>query len=101
MPACVQARMVSHQRGGNLILVSAPLPCLVCPQATPETNSLSLSLSLSLQGQELMILEAMKMEHTIPAPFAGRVGMVSHMVGDLVDEGSVLVTLEAPDDRSK
>lgn len=48
-----------------------------------------------------MILEAMKMEHTIPAPFAGRVGMVSHMVGDLVDEGSVLVTLEAPDDRSK
>lgn len=46
------------------------------------------------QGQELMILEAMKMEHAVPAPFAGKVGVVSYMVGDLVDEGSILVTLE-------
>lgn len=51
---------------------------------------------LSRQGQELMILEAMKMEHAVPAPFAGKVGVVSHMVGDLVDEGSILVTLELP-----
>lgn len=48
-----------------------------------------------------MILEAMKMEHTVPAPFAGKVGMVSHMVGDLVDEGSILVTLEMAEDLSK
>lgn len=53
------------------------------------------------QGQELMILEAMKMEHTVPAPFAGKVGMVSHMVGDLVDEGSILITLEVAEDPSK
>lgn len=55
-----------------------------------------LLLFLSRQGQELMILEAMKMEHAVPAPFAGKVGVVSHMVGDLVDEGSILVTLELP-----
>lgn len=43
-----------------------------------------------------MILEAMKMEHAVPAPFAGKVEVVSYMVGDLVDEGSILVTLELP-----
>eukprot|EP00752_Nemacystus_decipiens_P005299 g4807.t1 len=46
------------------------------------------------KGQELIILEAMKMEHAVPAPFAGNVGAVSYVVGDLVDEGSTLVTLE-------
>ncbi|CAB1104394.1 unnamed protein product [Ectocarpus sp. CCAP 1310/34] len=46
------------------------------------------------KGQELMILEAMKMEHTVPAPFAGKVDLVSYVAGDLVDEGSVLITLK-------
>ncbi|CAN0098787.1 unnamed protein product, partial [Ectocarpus fasciculatus] len=31
------------------------------------------------KGQELMILEAMKMEHTVPAPFAGTVDSVSYV----------------------
>lgn len=41
-----------------------------------------------------MILEAMKMEHTVPAPFAGKVDLVSYVAGDVVDEGSVLITLK-------
>lgn len=51
-----------------------------------------------LKGQELIILEAMKMEHTVPAPFAGTVDIVSYAVGDLVDEGSTLITVKLPCD---
>ena len=48
------------------------------------------------QGQELVILEAMKMEHVIAAPSAGTVDMTHFIEGDLVDEGAVLVTLRPP-----
>lgn len=57
-----------------------------------------LFLALFNKGQELIILEAMKMEHTVPAPFEGTVGTVSYAVGDLVDEGSILITLQLPGD---
>ncbi len=46
------------------------------------------------KGQPLLILEAMKMEHTIVAPVAGTVLSVPYGVGDQVDEGVDLVTLE-------
>ncbi|CAM9273882.1 unnamed protein product [Scytosiphon promiscuus] len=52
------------------------------------------------KGQELMILEAMKMEHAVPAPFAGTVDVLSFLPGDLVDEGSVLLSLKAPGDQN-
>ena len=45
-------------------------------------------------GQALMVLEAMKMEHSIVAPHAGEVMAVRFGVGDLVAEGEELVTLE-------
>lgn len=50
------------------------------------------------QGQELMILEAMKMEYTVPAPSAGTVDLAHFSEGDLVDEGAVLVTLRPSED---
>ena len=42
-----------------------------------------------------MVLEAMKMEHTIAAPSAGRVASVLAAAGELVEEGAELVVLEA------
>jgi biotin carboxyl carrier protein len=42
-------------------------------------------------GQTLLILEAMKMEHEIRAPHAGRVGKVAFRPGDQVDAGALLV----------
>lgn len=50
----------------------------------------------SWKGQELIILEAMKMEHIVTAPSAGTVETVLFVEGDLVDEGVVLVTLAPP-----
>ena len=44
-------------------------------------------------GQPLLVVEAMKMEHTIRAPEAGTVKAVRFAVGQRVQEGSTLVEL--------
>lgn len=46
------------------------------------------------QGETLMVLEAMKMEHTIQAPFAGIITAIYFNIGQVVQEGSKLVDLE-------
>ncbi|WP_144637364.1 acetyl/propionyl/methylcrotonyl-CoA carboxylase subunit alpha [Bordetella genomosp. 13] len=47
------------------------------------------------KGQPLLVMEAMKMEHTISAPADGEVREVFYGVGDQVTEGAELVALEA------
>jgi len=47
------------------------------------------------RGQALMVLEAMKMEHTIAAPADGVIERVNFAPGDLVDEGAELITVAA------
>ncbi len=47
------------------------------------------------RGQPLLILEAMKMEHTIAAPAEGHVVEIRPAVGDQVEEGTTLVSFEA------
>ena len=46
------------------------------------------------EGQLLLILEAMKMEHRITAPVSGIVKQMRVSVGDQVDNGELLVVLE-------
>ena len=46
------------------------------------------------RGAPLLILEAMKMEHTIVAPAVGRLRAFRHAVGDQVSEGAELVDFE-------
>jgi 3-methylcrotonyl-CoA carboxylase alpha subunit len=46
------------------------------------------------KGKALIVLEAMKMEHTIAAPIAGVVTAVNFGVGDRVPEGADLVDLD-------
>jgi len=48
------------------------------------------------KGASLVVLEAMKMEHTIAAPAAGVVVAVNYGVGDRVAEGADLVDVEDP-----
>ena len=46
------------------------------------------------RGQPLLIVEAMKMEHTIAAPADGVVKQVRYRVGEQVEEGAELVDFE-------
>ena len=46
------------------------------------------------KGAPLLVLEAMKMEHTISAPHAGTVKAFRFAAGDQVDEGVELVEFE-------
>src|SRR5207245_8266655 len=48
------------------------------------------------RGQPLMIIEAMKMEHTVGAPADGVVEAVRFAPGDPVEEGAELIVLAAP-----
>lgn len=43
------------------------------------------------RGQPRVVLEAMKMEHTIKAPQAGTVQTLRYAVGDQVEDGALLV----------
>jgi 3-methylcrotonyl-CoA carboxylase alpha subunit len=47
------------------------------------------------KGAPLIVMEAMKMEHTIGAPTAGRVAEVLYGVGDQVADGAQLLVMEA------
>ena len=47
-----------------------------------------------IKGQELLIIEAMKMEHKVKAPYAGMVKAVNFKVDDKVDIGQLLVDVE-------
>jgi 3-methylcrotonyl-CoA carboxylase alpha subunit len=49
------------------------------------------------KGQPLVVIEAMKMEHTIAAPRDGVVAAVNFAAGDLVEEGAELIALGEAD----
>jgi propionyl-CoA carboxylase alpha chain len=51
------------------------------------------------EGQPLLVLEAMKMQHTIAAPHAGTVTELDVAVGDQVTGGAVLVVVDNPEER--
>ena len=67
--------------------LSTTLPGVVVSIAVKEGDSV-------VPGQTLLVIEAMKMEHAIKAPRAGRVKALKYRVGDRVREGSALAELE-------
>jgi 3-methylcrotonyl-CoA carboxylase alpha subunit len=70
--------------GGRL---TAPMPGKIVQVAVKPGDVVE-------RGAALMVLEAMKMEHTIAAPAAGVVGELLYAAGDLVEEGAELLLLE-------
>ncbi len=67
--------------------VTAPMPGII-------TAVLAKAGAKTLRGEPLVIMEAMKMEHTLKAPADGTVAKVNYAVGALVEEGAVLVDFE-------
>ncbi len=68
----------------------APMPGSVVRVAVSEGEVVA-------AGQLVVVLEAMKMEHTVLATSAGRVTEVTVAEGDQVETGRVLVVVEADD----
>ena len=48
-------------------------------------------------GQELVILEAMKMQHALAAPVSGKVTALKYAVGEVVEEAALVFSIEAGD----
>jgi 3-methylcrotonyl-CoA carboxylase alpha subunit len=71
--------------GGRLI---APMPGKVIAVLTEAGAKVPC-------GRPLIVLEAMKMEHTLKAPEDGTVKRVRYAVGDLIEEGEELIEFEA------
>ena len=74
------------QGGASGDRVTAPMPGrIVVVKAKPG--------DVVVEGQELLVMEAMKMELTLRAPRGGRVETVQAAAGDFVDADAVLVKL--------
>ena len=67
--------------------LAAPMPAKVTALLVGKGDGVT-------AGQTLVVLEAMKMEHSLRAPADGTVTAVHYGVGDLVEEGSDLLSLE-------
>ena len=52
------------------------------------------------EGQALVVVEAMKMEHTVRSAEAGTVTEIRHAAGDRVDAGDLLVVIQPRDEAS-
>ena len=67
----------------------------VLPEATVAEATLDSSFDCEVAaGELLVVVEAMKMEHSIRAAEAGEVTAIHCAEGDLVEEGRVLVALQ-------
>jgi 3-methylcrotonyl-CoA carboxylase alpha subunit len=74
-------------------VLTAPMPGQVIRQMVAAGDRVS-------AGAPLLVLEAMKMEHTVAAPADGRVAALYVAAGDQVEEGIVLLDFERATDAS-
>jgi 3-methylcrotonyl-CoA carboxylase alpha subunit len=68
--------------------LSSPMPGKIIALLAQVGESLE-------RGAPLLVLEAVKMEHTINAPSEGKVTAFNYGIGDQVSEGDLLVVFEA------
>ena len=85
----VLASAAEDGAGGDV--VAAPMPGLVRAVMTHVGAEVA-------QGDPLLVLEAMKMEHTLRAPRDGVVAELLAAVGDQVSDGTILLALEPSND---
>jgi biotin carboxyl carrier protein len=85
VPRFADPNAVSH--AGSLL---APMPGGVVRVLTTRGAAVT-------AGQPLVVLEAMKMEHTVAAPVDGIVAEIAVAPGDQVNTGQVLAVVEEPE----
>ena len=83
----VDPRLASQAATGTAGRLVAPMPGAIIRIAVEPGQEVT-------KGTALVVVEAMKMEHTVAAPRDGRIKAINFAVGDLVDEGAELLVLE-------
>ncbi len=78
------AELEDEQAGGSL---NAPMPGKILSITVQPGDTVEV-------GQLLVVQEAMKMEHSITAPYAGTVTELFFTIGDQVTEGAALLAIE-------
>lgn len=104
---------VTVEEGGSGAASTTPAPKMAAPKAAPKAAPAGAQGSVKVnspmpgkivsvkanagqavkKGEAIMVLEAMKMENEIVAPQDGTVASVNVAVGDSVEAGAVLATL--------
>jgi glutaconyl-CoA/methylmalonyl-CoA decarboxylase subunit gamma len=104
-PEDVEALPVAATVAAPVVAPAAPRPVRTAAPTAPASNSLSVTapipgviISIGVkegdmvkQGQELCILEAMKMKNAIRAPRPGKIASLRVAVGDHVNHGQALM----------
>ena len=83
----IDPRLASLAATGTAGRLVAPMPGTIIRIAVSAGQEV-------VKGAPLVVVEAMKMEHTVAAPRDGRIKALNFAVGDLVDEGAELLVLE-------
>ena len=86
-PPDVDTMQTRHASGDGEISLEAPMPGTVIRVYVQEGERV-------VARQRVVVLEAMKMEHVVEAPYDGVVRAVRHGVGDLVPAGERLIEIE-------
>lgn len=86
MSAPVAARPAAPVAAGSGSAVRSPLPGVILEVNVKVGDTVK-------AGQQVMVLEAMKMENSIESTFAGVVKSIDKGKGDSVLEGEVLITI--------
>jgi 3-methylcrotonyl-CoA carboxylase alpha subunit len=93
MHSLMRVDLLAHIKGDTLEhggSLTAPMPGKIL--------SISAAAGASVKrGQALIVMEAMKMEHTITAPADGIVHEVFYAIGDQVAEGAQLIGMAPPE----
>jgi len=90
-----QHRFTLHDPVGESEQASADAGSLLAPMPGRIVATLVAAGTLVKRGTPLVVLEAMKMEHTLQAPADGTVKGYRAKAGDQVGDGAVLVDFEA------
>ncbi len=85
-PKAAPAPIPQARPSGAATAVTAPLPGIIVSLKVKPGDTVR-------EGQELAVLEAMKMENSIESPLSGTVRSLNVDLGDTVSEGTVIVTI--------